>query len=366
MRAVVLRRPGQPLEVEDVTLAEPGDDEVRVRVEAAGVCHSDLHYVTGDLRGKLPAVIGHEGVGVVERVGRSVTRVAPGDRVVFTWRPRCGDCEFCSSGRPALCVVGRVQGTTGGLPDGTSRLSQGGETVHHLMGVSCFAEACVVSARSLVKIPDDVPAQVAAIVGCAVVTGVGAVLNLMRESTGQPVVVVGAGGVGLSAVLGLQLVSAGRVVVVDTVAARLELAAELGATDVVDASAVDAAAELARMFPGGARWAVDAVGAAGTLELALGSLGPTGTLVALGLGHVDTTFRVPVNLLVQQERRILGSLYGSSNPLVQVPLILDLYRRGRLPLDRLVGRTFGLSEVNEAYAALTGGAVGRATLDPSR
>ncbi|NBE95149.1 zinc-binding dehydrogenase [Nonomuraea sp. KC401] len=364
MRAAVLREPGSPLTVEDIDLAVPQRREVQVRVEAAGVCHSDLHYMTGDLQGRLPAVLGHEGVGIVEGVGPGVTRVAPGDRVVMTWRPRCGECEFCTSGRPALCVLGRVQGTTGGLPDGTTRLSAGGETVHHLMGVSCFAERCVVSDRSVVVIPKDVSAEVAAIVGCAVVTGVGAVLNVMSTATAEPVVVIGAGGVGLSTVMGLTLVGAAPIVVVDTVDARLRLARELGATHTVDATTDDLTAVLDEVAPGGARWAVDAVGAPATMEQAFASLSTAGTLVAVGLGRVGAGFTVPVNALVQQERRVVGSLYGSSNPVVQIPQILDLHQRGLLPLDRLVGRRFALDEVNEAYSALTAGATGRSVIVP--
>jgi Zn-dependent alcohol dehydrogenase len=362
MRAAVLRKTGSPLAIEEIDLAAPNRGEVMIRVEAAGVCHSDLHYMVGDLQGRLPAVLGHEGVGVIEEVGPGVTRVAPGDRVVMTWRPRCGDCEFCTSGHPTLCVLGRVQGRTGGLPDGTSRLSTGDETIHHLMGISCFAERCVVSDRSVVAIPKDVPVEVAAIVGCAVVTGVGAVLNLMSGATADPVVVIGAGGVGLSTVLGLNMIGATPIVVVDTVEDRLRLARELGATHTVDATSDDLTAVLAEVAPSGARWAVDAVGAPATMEQAFAALGTAGTLIAVGLGRADAGFTVPVNALVQQERRVLGSLYGSSNPVVQLPQILNLYQEGRLPLDRLVGRRFALDEVNEAYASLTSGATGRAII----
>lgn len=366
MRAAVLRETGSPLTIEDIDLAPPRRGEVRVRVEAAGVCHSDLHYMTGDLKGRLPAVLGHEGVGVIEEIGPGVTRVTPGDRVVMTWRPRCGECEFCTSGRPTLCVLGRVQGKTGGLPDGTSRLSAGDETVHHLMGVSCFAEQCVVSDRSVVTIAKDVPSDAAAIVGCAVVTGVGAVLNLMPDATADPVVVIGAGGVGLSTVMGLNLIGATPIVVVDTVDARLRLARELGATHTVDATTDDLTAVLAEVAPNGARWAVDAVGAPSTIERAFATLGTAGTLVAVGLGHADAGFTVPVNALVQQERRVLGSLYGSSNPAVQLPQIIELYQQGRLPLDLLVGQRFGLEQVNDAYASLSSGATGRAIIAPGQ
>ncbi len=365
MKAAVLEKTNSPILIEDVALAAPGVGEVKVRVEAAGVCHSDYHYVSGDLAANLPLVLGHEGVGRVIEVGSSVTDLAVGDRVVFTWRPRCGDCEFCSAGRPNLCVLGRVQATTGGLPDGTARLRrQDGGPLFHLMGVSCFAEECVVSARSAVRISDDLPTEIAAIIGCAVVTGVGAALNLMAGSAGSPVVVMGAGGVGLSAVMGLNLVGASPIVVVDTVVERLERAQAVGATHTIDASRSDVRETLAQLLPKGALWAVDAVGAPTTMEQAYAALSVRGTLLVLGLGQTDATFRIPINLLVQQERQVRGSLYGSANPLVDLPRILNLYSAGRLPLDLLVGRVYGLDDVNEAFADLRNGAVGRSVIVP--
>jgi Zn-dependent alcohol dehydrogenase len=365
MKAAVLFEAQTPLRIEDVDLENPRRGEVKVRIQAAGVCHSDLHYMNGDLQGKLPAVLGHEGVGIVESVGEGVTRVAPGDSVILTWRPRCGDCEFCTSGRPALCALGRVQGATGGLPDGTSRLSLQGQKIHHLMGVSCFAEECVVSERSVVKISPDVPPEIAAIAGCAVVTGVGAALNLMKEATGDAVVVIGAGGVGLSAIMGLNLIGAYPIIAVDTVDARLDLAREVGATHTINSSDRDLSSALAEISPKGIKWAMDAVGIRQTLTQAVENVGISGTVVAVGLGRVGATFEVPINALVQQEKRIIGSLYGSSNTLVQLPKILDLYMAGRLPLEKLVGEQYPLSQINEAYDALQSGAPGRSIILPS-
>lgn len=365
MRAAVLRSVDSPLSIEELQLDAPHPGEVRVRVEAAGVCHSDLHYLTGDLGGRLPLVPGHEGTGTVVEIGARVANVSVGDRVVFTWRPRCGECEFCASGRPHLCVLGRVQGTTGGLPDGTTRLSgDGGETVHHLMGVSCFATECVVSARSVVRIDPDVPSHQAAIVGCAVVTGVGAVVNVIRRAAGEPVLVIGAGGVGLSAVMGLRMIGAGPVIVADTVPARLERARELGADVTIDVRQESIADVLRTVAPAGVPWAIDAVGASATLEQAFSSLNVAGTVLAIGLSSADATFRVPVNALVQQERRVVGSLYGSSNPVELVPRLLELSRSGRLPLDRLIGDQYPLERVNDAFAAMRDGAVGRLILTP--
>src|SRR3954464_8199623 len=216
MKAAVLHAIDAPLRVEELTLEEPRAGEVRVRVQAAGVCHSDYHYMTGDLRCPLPVVVGHEGAGVVEAVGPGVECVRPGERVAMLWRPRCGRCSYCVAGQPVLCELGRVQATTGGLPDdGTTRLRLQGREVHHLMGVSCFAERAVVSEKSLVKITDGVPTAIAAISGCGVIPGVGAVLNVVGDCTGRPLLVLGAGGVGLSAVMGARLAGAAPGVRVD-------------------------------------------------------------------------------------------------------------------------------------------------------
>lgn len=364
MRAAVLHRAGEPLTIEDVELEAPRPGEVEVRVLAAGICHSDLHYMNGDLNGRLPAVLGHEGAGVVERVGDGVSRVKPGDTVITLWRPRCGDCEFCTTGRPALCRLGRTQAASGGLLDGTSRLSLHGQTIHHLMGVSCFAERCVVSERSVVAIGPDVPPEVAAITGCAVVTGAGAALNVMAGASGDGVVVIGAGGVGLSAVMGLRLVGAYPVVAVDTSDEKLEKARELGATHTVNAGTQNLTEELSRISHRAFTWAVDAVGLPQTLSQAFDAVGTGGTVVALGLGRVGTTVAVPINPLVQQEKRLIGSLYGSANIPVDIPKLLDLYRAGRLPLDQLLGSRYDLAHINHAYGALRAGATGRAVVIP--
>ncbi|MGW5611056.1 zinc-binding dehydrogenase [Streptomyces sp. NPDC003753] len=365
MKAAVLHRPGTPLTVEEVGLDDPGPGEVTIRVLAAGVCHSDLHYMNGDLKARLPAVLGHEGAGIVERVGEGVTRVRPGDTVITLWRPRCGDCRFCTTGRPALCALGRVQAASGGLLDGTSRLNLNGEKIHHLMGVSCFAERCVVSDRSVVVIDPDTPPEIAAVTGCAVVTGAGTALNVMKDATGQGVVVIGAGGVGLSAVMGLRLIGADPIVAVDTVDAKLDKARELGATHAVNVRTHDLAEALTRISPKAMTWALDAVGAPQTLTQAFDVVGTGGTVVAVGLGKVGATVPVPVNPLVQQEKRLVGSLYGSANTPVDIPKLLDLFKAGRLPLDRLLGEQYELSAINEAYAALSQGATGRAVIVPS-
>jgi Zn-dependent alcohol dehydrogenase len=362
MKAAVLRKAGEPLTIEDVELDAPRAGEVEIRVLAAGICHSDLHYMNGDLQGRLPAVLGHEGAGVVERVGEGVTRVKPGDTVITLWRPRCGDCEFCTTGRPALCPLGKAQAASGGLLDGTSRLSIDGEKIHHLMGVSCFAERSVVSERSVVAIDPNVPPQIAAITGCAVVTGAGAALNVMPDAAGDGVVVIGAGGVGLSAIMGLKLIGAYPIVAVDTTDTKLEKALELGATHTINSRTQDLDTELLRISRRPISWAVDAVGLPQTLAQAFAAIGTGGTVVALGLGKVGATAEVPINQLVQQEKKLIGSLYGSANTPVLIPKLIDLYQSGRLPLEKLLGDQYELGSINEAYESLARGATGRAVV----
>lgn len=369
VRAAVLREPGAPLRVEDVQLDGPHAGEVLVRVDAAGVCHSELHYMTGDIPCPLPIVLGHEGCGVVEGVGADVDAVVVGDRVAFTWRPRCGHCEYCTTGRPVMCVYGRVQARSGGLMDGTSRLRLDGGPLHHFLGVSCFAERAVVSQRAVVKVPDGVPPAVAAVTGCAVITGVGAVVNVAGQVAGRPLLVLGAGGVGLCAVMGAALVGAGPIVVFDVAAEKLELARRLGATHTVDTAGLDpadAVSAVQELTGGGVEVAVDAVGLPQTLRQAFSALRPGGTAIAVGLTSVDATAAVPVNELVQQQKRLVGSLYGSANPPVDLPRYLGLYLSGRLPLDALLGARHPLDRVDEAYQALRDGAPGRAVLEPGR
>jgi len=235
MKAAVLYEVKQPLRVEEVDLDGPHDGEVLVRIGAAGVCHSDYHFMNGDLTVGLPCVLGHEGAGVVEEVGRGVTTVVPGDHVVLLFRPNCGHCEYCSQGRPALCWMAAQIRNTGHLLDGTSRLSRAGSEVKHFLGVSCFAERTVVPEQGLVPISRDVPLEVAALVGCAVMTGVGAVMNTARVNPGAGVLVVGAGGVGLNCVMGAALVGAHPIIVADLVDSKLETAMDFGATHAVNA-----------------------------------------------------------------------------------------------------------------------------------
>lgn len=367
VRAAVLRQPGEPMTIEQIELEAPRVGELLVEVEAAGVCHSDLHYLQGDLQCPLPVVPGHEGAGRVVALGPGTSGdVSVGDRVALLWRPNCGFCKYCISGRPIMCEFGVVQARSGGLLDGTTRMTLDGENLHHLLGVSCFADHVVVSERSVVRVPDDIPPEIAAIAGCAVITGFGAVRNVISRCVGDSLVIFGAGGVGLAAVLAAKLAGASPIVVVDLDPAKLDLARELGATATIVADSDDPVDRVLEAVPGGARWVIDAVGRPETLTAAVRIVEPTGTVVAVGLGRVGQTFDVPINELVQRQKRIVGSLYGSSIPRLDLYVIFELYRSGLLPLDRLLGARYPLDRVVEAFDDLRGGTVGRAIVYPGR
>jgi Zn-dependent alcohol dehydrogenase len=364
MKAAVLYEPRTPLRIEEVRLDEPGDGEVRVRVVAAGVCHSDYHFMSGELPTPMPVVLGHEGAGIVESVGHGVTKVKPGDTVVFLWRASCGSCEYCVSGHPALCDISKIQRANGGLLDGSSRLRSGDRELKHFLGVSCFAEECVVAQESLIGIPADTPMEIAALLGCSVMTGVGAVLNTARVEPGSRVLILGAGGVGLCCVMGAVVAGAGQIVVSDISAEKLELAREFGATDVIEAGGQDVVKAVRRLTDGGAHYAFEAIGRPETITQAIRAIRPGGMAVQVGLAPADASVAINPNDLVLQEKTIKGSLYGSARPTTDIPRLLRLYAAGRLPLDRLLARDYALSEVNDAYQALISGVVGRCVVKP--
>ncbi len=365
MKAAVLYEPKTPLRVEEVEIDAPKQGEVLVRIAAAGVCHSDYHVMTGDLAAPMPIILGHEGAGVVEAVGAGVTSVQPGDHVVLLFRASCGRCEYCSRGRPALCGLSRPTRATGTMLDGTTRYRRDGEEIKHFCGVSCFAERTVVMEQALVPIRKDVPLEIAALVGCSVMTGVGAVVNTARVEPGSSVLVIGAGGVGLSAVMGAQLAGASPILVADLVPSKLELAREFGATHVIDARQRDTV-EAARELTGGegVDYAFEVIGLGRTMTQAFRATRRGGTAVAVGVAPSDAVVEVPAQELVFSEKTLKGSFYGSTRPHADMPRLLELYRAGRLPLDRLLTRRYPLEQINEAYQALLSGEVARSVVIP--
>jgi NDMA-dependent alcohol dehydrogenase len=363
VRAAVLRKVNEPLTVEDVELAEPGAGEVEVRLSAAGVCHSDWNVISGATTNPLPVVLGHEGAGVVVAVGPGVETVAEGDHVVLSWLPACGRCFYCAQGRHVLCDVAMADMFRGTLPGGALRLSQNGGPLYHYSYLSAFAERCIVPEGCCVPIRDDAPFEVAALVGCAVMTGYGAAVNRARVEPGSVVAVFGAGGVGLSAVMGARLAGAVAVVAVDPVEFKRNMALELGATHALDPASEDVVASLQELTDGrGADVALDTAGVPGVVAQAYGAVRRGGTVVAVGLPAEGLTADLPAADIPREEKIVTGSFYGSCDPQMDMPRVLDLYMEGQLPLDRLVTRTYELNAINEAFGAMNSGEVARAVI----
>ena len=362
IKAAVLRTIGaprpysqsRPLGIEQLDLAEPARGEVLVRIAAAGLCHSDLSVINGDRPRPVPMALGHEAAGVVEGLGEGVTGLDVGDHVIMVFMPSCGACAFCGEGRPALCEPGAAANGQGTLLGGGLRLSGADGPVRHHLGCSAFADHAVVSQRSLVRIDKDLPLEEAALFGCAVLTGVGAALNTAQVRPGQSVAVVGLGGVGLAAVMGANAAGAARIVAVDLSDDKLSLARELGATDVLNSRDTGAVAEFVANG-GGCDIAIEMAGSIAALETALALTRRGGTTVTAGLPPPNATLPLNIVALVAEERTIKGSYIGSCVPVRDVPRYIDLYRSGRLPVDRLLSGRLPLERINEGFDALADG-----------
>jgi S-(hydroxymethyl)glutathione dehydrogenase/alcohol dehydrogenase len=359
-KAAVLYEVGKPLEVVDVSVDKPRAGEVLVRTASAGVCHSDLHVMHGDLPSNLPVVIGHEGSGVVEEVGEGVTSVKKGDHVIMVWRAPCGHCYYCLRGKPVLCDEALKIRSSGRLGDGTSRFSRNGSEIKHFAGVSSFSELTVMPEQGLVSIRKDVPIEKAALVGCAVMTGVGAVINTAKVEPGSSVLVFGAGGVGLNVVQGAALAGAEKIIAVDLLDSKLAYAKQFGATHTLNGKSVDVVAAVKELTDGvGVDYAFDAIGNVRILEQAIDAIRKAGTLVCVGMPPSEAKFGFTVFPFIMSEKRITSSIYGSCDPWVDFPRLLNLYVAGKLKLDELVSREYPLEQVNEAFRALEAGEVAR-------
>ncbi|MGW4201369.1 NAD(P)-dependent alcohol dehydrogenase [Streptomyces sp. NPDC004726] len=354
--AAVVRETGGPFVREELTLdARLRPDEVLVRVVASGVCQTDVHVRDQHLPTPLPAVLGHEGAGVVERVGDAVTTVVPGDHVVMTYQS-CGHCRPCLSGFPAYCARSFPANFGGSRLDGTNALRDGdGAEVHgHFFGQSSFATHALATERNVVKVDDDLPLELLAPLGCGLQTGAGAVLNSLRVPAGSSLVVIGTGTVGLAAVMAAKAAGAAPVIAVDIVPERLELAAELGATHTVDAREEDVAARIAEITDGGADYVLEITARPGMLTLAVNALAPLGTAALIGGAPAGARAEVDMNALLGG-RTVRGIAQGDSIPQLFIPQLIDLYRTGRFPFDRLI-TTYGFDEINEAVADTRSGA----------
>ncbi|TCP47954.1 alcohol dehydrogenase/S-(hydroxymethyl)glutathione dehydrogenase/alcohol dehydrogenase [Tamaricihabitans halophyticus] len=350
VNAAVLTEHNGPLRQRELWLDGPGPQEVLVKIAATSVCASDTHTRSGRIPSPLPVVLGHEGAGVVAATGRDVTGLAPGDHVALSWMPNCGRCRYCSAGRPVLCSASAPALLNGTLLDGTVRMRDGEQPVHHYSFLSTFADHAVVPASSAIRIRHDVPLAVAALVGCGVLTGYGAVVNRAKVEPGSSVLIYGAGGVGLSAVFAAHNSGALRIIVVDPRQDKRDGAAAFGATHVLDPEHEDVATAVRAMTDGaGADVTIDAVGREGLLAEAFDATAPGGTIVCVGVPGPEASAAVPGARFVREEKYITGSLYGSSRPAQDIPRLLDLFAAGRLPVDKLISRTYSLAGINEAF-----------------
>ena len=345
----------RPLEVVELDLASPGRGEILVRVRAAGLCHSDLSVIDGSRPRPTPMALGHEAAGIVEALGEGVGDLAIGDHVVLVFVPSCGRCGPCAAGRPALCEPGAKANVAGTLLSGERRLSLRAEPVNHHLGVSAFATHAVVARESCVKVDSGLPFELAALFGCAVLTGVGAVVNTARVEPGASVAVVGLGGVGLSAVLGAKLAGARQIVALDLSDEKLAFARALGATDTINAGTLDAAQTVRGLSGGGVEIAFDMAGAVPALELAYAVTARGGTTVTAGLPHLDKRMALAPVTLVAEERTLKGSYIGSAAPLRDVPRYIALFKAGRLPVDALLTHRLKLEDINEGFDRLREG-----------
>jgi Zn-dependent alcohol dehydrogenase len=355
MRAAVLEEAGKPIQISEVDIADPGPGQVRVKVTHCGCCHSDLSIVNGSFPAPMPIVLGHEAAGIVDAVGLGVTSHAPGDPVVLTPCPPCGTCYWCVRGEASSCV-NSVSIMTNQFLDGTTGLSRGDETVYRGVGLGGFAEYVLTPANGAVKVPEDVPLEIACVVGCAVQTGVGSVLNTAQVVEGATVLVMGLGGVGLSVVQGARLAAASRIIVSDPIAQRREVAGALGATDFIDPTSEDLVERVREMTEVGVDYAFEAAGRGELISAGVMAARNRGTIVCVGAPPIQDAINVaPAALFVISEKKLMGTVLGSSNSLHEIPRLLSLYRAGRLDLDALITARRPLAEINEAMDDLEAG-----------
>jgi S-(hydroxymethyl)glutathione dehydrogenase/alcohol dehydrogenase len=358
MKAAVLHAAHEPLTIEDVALANPKPREVLVRTAFAGLCHSDLHFIEGLYPYPTPCVLGHESAGVVEAVGQDVTHVKPGDHVVTCLSVFCGTCSQCVTGHPNLCENTEVKM----LPGAARRLSWRGEVLHQFMNLSSFAEQMLVHENAVVKIKPDIPLDRATVVGCGVVTGACAVFNAAKIEPGCSVAVIGCGGVGLSSVNGAAIAGAERIIAIDTVPSKLELARALGATDTINASNLDPVEAVRELTGGGVHYSFEALGTKATAEQSFQMLRPGGTATIIGMVPYGTKIELH-GFDFLRDRKIQGTSMGSNRFRVDMPRLLEFYRQGRLKLDHLLSGRIALDQINEGFANLKSGAPVRQLID---
>lgn len=358
MKAAIFHAPNQPLTIENVEIEKPGPREVLVRTAVAGLCHSDLHFIEGKYPWPVPAILGHESAGVVEAVGKDVTYVKPGDHVISCLSVFCGHCEFCLTGHMSICQTPEVK-----MPPGVAkRLRWNGGHVNQFLNLSSFAEQMLVHEHALVKVRPDMPLAQAALIGCGVMTGFGAVVHTAKVEPGSTVAIIGCGGIGLSAINGAQIAGAGRIIAVDKDPVKLEMAKNFGATDVVDASAGDPAQQVMELTAGGVHNAIECVGAKQTVESAFAMLRPGGTATIVGMVPFGTKIELHGADFLR-ERRVQGSAMGSNRFRVDMPRLVDFYLSGKLHLDQMISGRLPLEKINEGFEAMKVGGIARNVIE---
>lgn len=358
MKAAVFHGPKLPLSIEDVELDKPQDREVLIKTVASGVCHSDLHFVDGFYPYPAPAVLGHEAAGIVEEVGRQVTYVKPGDHVICCLSVFCGYCAKCMSGHPNLCSNKQA---TQRDPKDKPRISQKGKLVNQFLDISSYCEKMLLHENAVVKIREDLPLDRAALIGCSVTTGVGAVLNTAKIEPGSTVAVFGAGGVGLAAIQGARIAGARKIIAIDKFEGKLAMAKRLGATDTVDASSSDPVEEIRKLTGGGVDYSFEAIGLKSAAEQAFNALKPGGTATVIGMIPVGQKVEIDGHMFLT-ERKLQGSSMGSNRFRIDMPNYIDFYMQGRLNLDDMISRRGKLEDVNDAFRAMKAGEVARTVL----
>lgn len=357
-------RESRPLIIRELELEEPQLGEVLVRIKAAGLCHSDLSVINGSRPWPMPMVLGHEAAGVVEKVGEGVDDLAPGDHVACVFKPSCGRCLPCREGRPGLCVEGTKANNAGTLLSGAIRLHDGDDKIFHHLGVSAFSDHIVASRRSLVKIDPSVPFDKAALFGCAILTGVGEVVNTAHIEMGASAAVIGLGGVGLSALMALVASGAGEILALDINDAKLEFARKLGATHVFNTRRTGITEEVKQLTGGGVDYAFETAGAVPAMEIAYQLTRPGGETITSGLPRPEAAFSFPQVTLAAEERTIKGSYMGSCVPDRDIPRYINLFKQDRLPVDQLLSKIIPLEDINEGFDQLASGEVNRIVVIP--
>ncbi len=361
MKAAVLYEYKQPLALEDVDLDDPKEGEVLVRIGSAGICRSDRHFMHGDARINLPAVLGHEGAGTVEKVGPGVTLTKPGDQVILSFVPACGRCKSCLEGHSNLCDLHAATGPF--MLDGTTRLHKNGQDIHHMGKVACFAEYAVVPETGCIPLPTAIPMDIAAMIGCCVTTGVGAAVFSAQVQPGSTVAVVGCGGVGLNVIMGARLLNASKIIAVDLRESQLEFAMKFGATHSVNASDRDPVAQVKELTDGrGADYTFEVFGSADTVKASYDMCGKRGTVTVVGIAPAGAEASINAVDLVRNEKTMRGTYYGSARSRTDMPTMVDLYLSGKLNLDDLVVRHYSLDQINQAYTDMDEGEVGRGAI----